>query len=77
MSCWVKRAMNQLWRANTRLFIHRGVEDGKRTHGRTRAMAIRGMPRYEGDANWSKRLRIMVSFRIRIRGLVRLGQLVH
>lgn len=37
---------------------------GKRIHGRRRARAIRGIPRKKGLINWSKKLNVMVSFRI-------------
>lgn len=42
---------------------HRLVGAGYRSHGRAIAKAIKGMPRHVGDANWSKKLSIMVRFR--------------
>ncbi len=62
-SCWVKRLINQFWRANIRLFSHRGDGVGNRIQGRVRARAIKGMPRNTGLINWSKKLSVMVSFR--------------
>lgn len=56
--------MNQLWSVSRRLFSHREVGVGNRSHGRRRAKAIRGMPRYVGVINWSKKLSVMVRFRV-------------
>lgn len=36
------------------------------THGRLSARAIRGIPRCVGLMNWSKKLRIMVRFRVQV-----------
>lgn len=47
----VKRLMNQPWRVNRRLFSHRGAGEGKRSHGRIKAKAIRGMPKRVGLIN--------------------------
>lgn len=37
---------------------------GYRTQGNAIAMAIRGIPRYVGLINWSKKLSVMVRFRV-------------
>lgn len=55
--------MNQPCKVRTRLVSHLEEGFGKRIHGRERARAIRGIPKNEGLANWSKKLSIMVSFR--------------
>jgi len=62
-NCCVKRLINHPWRVSRRLFNQRVEGAGKRIQGRDRAMAIRGMPRYDGLKNWSKKLSVMVSFR--------------
>lgn len=59
----MKRQTNQFCRVKSRLFSHREEGVGKRSQGNKRARAINGMPRYVGLINWSKKLRIMVSFR--------------
>lgn len=41
----VKRLINQPCRVSRRLFFHRGEGVGKRVHGKSRAKAMRGMPR--------------------------------
>lgn len=66
MSCCVKRLMNQPWRVKRRLFSHRLVGVGMSTHGRLSARAIKGIPRCVGLMNWSKKLRIMVRFRVQV-----------
>ena len=48
----------------SRLFTQRDGGVGKSTHGSAMAMAMSGIPRKEGLANWSKKLVIMVSLRI-------------
>jgi len=63
-SCCAKRLMNQPCKVKSRLFNHRLVGAGNNNQGRLRARAIRGIPRYVGLINWSKKLRIMVRFRI-------------
>lgn len=60
----MNRLINQFWRVRRRLVRHRAVGVGKRIHGRRRARAIRGIPKKKGLINWSKKLSIMVSFRI-------------
>ena len=47
----VSRPMNQFWRVSSRLFNHRVVGVGKRSQGRVRARAIKGMPKYTGLIN--------------------------
>lgn len=59
----VNRLINQLWSVRSRLFSHRVEGVGRRSHGRDRARAIRGMPNSIGLINWSKKLSVMVSFR--------------
>lgn len=79
-SCWVKRLMNHPCRAKKRLLSHRVVGAGYIIQGRVIARAIRGTPRSEGLINWSKRLTVMVRFRIlfwvfrRFGASVRLGR---
>lgn len=60
----VSRPINQFWRVSIRLFSHRVVGVGKSSQGRVRAKAIKGMPRHTGLMNWSKKLSVMVSFRV-------------
>lgn len=63
-SCRVSRLMNQACRVSSRLFSHRPEGAGNNNQGRLRARIIRGTPRSMGLINWSKKLRIMVSFRL-------------
>lgn len=63
-SCCVNRLMNQLCRVISRLFNHREEGVGKRIQGKLRARAIRGIPKNEGLINWSKKLNVMVRFRV-------------
>lgn len=63
-SCWVNRLINQFCRVKRRLLAHRLVGVGYRTQGRSRARAIRGMPKEVGLRNWSKKLSVMVRFRV-------------
>lgn len=65
ISWLVNRLMNHPWRVIRRLLIHRDEGEGSSTHGRAIAIAISGIPRYEGVANWSKKLIAMVSLRVR------------
>lgn len=65
-SCWVNRLMNHPWRVIRRLFSHRAEGVGKRIHGRVNATAISGIPKYVGLINWSKKLSVMVSFRVQV-----------
>lgn len=60
----MKRLINQLWRAKKRLLSHRVVGAGYITQGRVMARAINGTPSSVGLINWSKRLTVMVRFRI-------------
>lgn len=55
--------MNQFCRVRRWFFTQREEGAGKRTQGKVRARAIRGIPRYTGLINWSKKLSVMVSFR--------------
>lgn len=50
-SSYVNRLMNQLWRVSSRLFSHRVVGAGSKSHGSVSARAIRGTPRYIGLSN--------------------------
>jgi len=63
-SSWANRPMNQFCSVSSRLFNHRVVGVGKRIQGRVKAKAIKGMPRNTGLINWSKKLSVMVSFRV-------------
>lgn len=63
-SSLVKRPRDQVWMVRRRLEIHWFVGVGYRSQGRAIASIIRGMPRHVGDANWSKKLSIMVKFRL-------------
>lgn len=63
-SCCVNRPISQFCRVNRRLSNHRGLGVGKKIQGRRVAMAIRGMPRSVGLRNWSKKLGVMVRFRV-------------
>jgi hypothetical protein len=58
--------MNHPCRVIRRLFSHRAEGAGKRIHGRVNATAISGIPRYVGLINWSKKLSVMVSFRVQV-----------
>jgi len=62
-SCWVNRLINHAWRESKRLFNHRVEGAGNINQGREIARAARGIPRYEGLINWSKRLTVMVRLR--------------
>ena len=74
----MNRLINHVWTVISRLFTHRDGGVGNSTHGSAIAMAMSGIPRKDGLANWSKKLTIMVSFRaqfyvsLRLLGLVRL-----
>ena len=78
ISWLVNRLINHVWTVISRLFTHRDGGVGNSTHGSAIAMAMSGIPRKDGLANWSKKLTIMVSFRaqfyvsLRLLGLVRL-----
>ena len=63
-SSWANRPMNQFCNVSSRLFNQRVVGVGNRIHGSVRASAIKGMPRNTGLINWSKKLSVMVSFRV-------------
>lgn len=63
-SSWANRPMNQFCSVRSRLFSQRVVGVGNKTQGRVRARAIKGMPRNTGLINWSKKLSVMVSFRV-------------
>ena len=65
-SCWVNRLINHPCSVIRRLFSHRAEGVGKRIHGRVSATAMSGMPRYVGLINWSKKLSVMVSFRVQV-----------
>lgn len=65
-SCWVKRLINQLWSVRRRLSSQRPEGVGKRIHGKVRARMIRGIPMKTGLKNWSKKLSVMVSFRVQL-----------
>lgn len=47
----VNRAINHPWSVKTRLFSHRAEGAGKRSHGRVKAIKIRGIPRCVGLEN--------------------------
>lgn len=63
-SCRVNILRNQLCKVNKRLLNHREAGVGRRIQGRSMASAIRGIPIRNGLENWSKKLTIMVRFRI-------------
>lgn len=63
-SWFVNRLINQLWRVKSRLVIQRVVGVGNKSQGSRRARATKGIPRRTGLMNWSKKLSVMVSFRI-------------
>ena len=60
----VSRPMNQFCSVNNRLLSHRVVGVGNRSQGKVKARAIKGMPKYTGLINWSKKLSVMVSFKV-------------
>lgn len=47
----------------SRLLIHRDGGVGNRTQGSAIAIAISGIPKKDGLANWSKKLAIMVNLK--------------
>lgn len=55
--------MNHVCRVNRRLFNHRLGGVGKISDGNIIAKAMSGIPSSEGLRNWSKKFRLMVSFR--------------
>lgn len=59
----MKRLINQVCKVSRRLFSHRLVGVGKISQGVIIAKVIRGIPSSEGLKNWSKKFRLMVSFR--------------
>ena len=63
-SSYANRPINQFCNVRTRLFNHRVVGAGKRSQGKVRANPIKGTPRNTGLINWSKKLNVMVSFKI-------------
>lgn len=65
ISSRVNRLMNQLCMLRGRLFSHREVGVGQSKQGSTKASAIRGMSKKTGDANWSKKLSVMVRFMVK------------
>lgn len=69
--------MNQLWKVNIRLFNQREVGVGKRTQGRTREMASKGIPICQGLINWSKRLKVMVRVSFLVGQSGEFGRFVH
>lgn len=77
ISCCVNRLINQLCRVITRLFNHRFVGVGSRSHGMEMASVIRGIPISVGLMNWSKKLRFMVKFRAGRLVFLCFGWLVH
>lgn len=66
----VKRLISQPWIVIRRLLIHRVEGVGYITQGKAIAMAISGTPRYDGLANWSKKLIAMVSLRVEFYALL-------
>lgn len=48
----------------SRLLSHRFDGEGYKIQGKVSATAIRGMPKYVGLINWSKKFSAMVSFRV-------------
>lgn len=59
------------------MLSHRVVGAGKRSQGSVRARAIKGMPRYTGLINWSKKLSIMVSFKAPLWAFLCFGVRAH
>lgn len=76
-SWFVNRLINQLSRVKRRLFIQRDVGVGNKSQGSRRARAIKGIPRRTGLINWSKKLSVMVSFRILFLAFLYFGWWAH
>lgn len=73
----MERLINHSWAVMSRLLIHRDEGVGYNTQGRAIAMAIKGIPRYDGLANWSKKLVITVSLSVQFCVFQHLMGLVH
>ena len=70
-SWYTKRLITQDCRVRWRLFTHRAPGDGTKSHGKTSATAMRGIPKYVGLINCSKNPKDIVSFKGLFEGLLR------